>query len=273
MIPQTVAVVIPVHKQRLSASDTLSLSRCATVLADYPLVLAGPRSLDYTAYRQIVPSAQITMFDDPWFGSWNAHNRLMVSPLFYEAFRQFRFILKHELDAFVFQDQLLQWCERGWDYIGAPWHDWRGRWTAVGNSGFSLRHVSACLDVLRAKQESDGQSGREPPPGAPRRYRLWKGIFRRQQAEDLFWGLDAVRHKPSWRVAPVEEAMRFSVEAGLGKIAGLLQGRPPFGCHGRWYLATLHRYFYSDAEPEGDRERDLWELARLAGLERQAAAN
>ena len=30
-------------------------------------------------------------------------------------------MLIHQLDAFVFEDKLMDWVKRGFDYIGAPW--------------------------------------------------------------------------------------------------------------------------------------------------------
>ena len=52
----------------------------------------------------------------------------------------------------MFSDDLLQWCEAGWDYIGAPWLPCRdSEWVkepAVGNGGFTLMKVESCLRVL-----------------------------------------------------------------------------------------------------------------------------
>jgi len=295
MTRETVAVVITVHKPQIDELEALSLSRCVAVLGRYPLVFVGPRSLDFSVYRQAAPSAEITVFDDRWFQSDDRYNEFLVRPLFYEAFADCQFILKYELDAFVFEDQLLEWCDRDWGYVGAPWqHDGSGQWTGVGNGGFSLRKVSACLDVLHSKHKLDPkvywEQVRHTTPNPLvralkycRKVKFHLGIssnvsvflekfITAHEFEDWFWGYHAARYYPSWRLAPVEEAMRFSVEAGLEQTASLFRERPPFGCHRRWFLEMLHRYLFSDAEPDSDYEGLVWDLARVAGLERQGTA-
>ena len=67
----------------------------------------------------------------------------------------------------------------------------------------------------------------------------------------------------------MDEAIRFSVEAGLEQTASLFQERPPFACHRNWFLEPLYRYMFSDVGPESDHERLVWDLARVAGLERR----
>lgn len=45
----------------------------------------------------------------------------MLSAEFYERFLAWDYILLCQTDAFVFRDELADWCARGYDYIGAPW--------------------------------------------------------------------------------------------------------------------------------------------------------
>jgi hypothetical protein len=44
-----------------------------------------------------------------------------LSEEFYQAFTDFEFMLIYQLDAFVFRDELADWCRSGYEYIGAPW--------------------------------------------------------------------------------------------------------------------------------------------------------
>ena len=46
---------------------------------------------------------------------------LMLSPFFYESFLDFKYVLIHQLDVFIFKDELNYWCNQNYDYIGAPW--------------------------------------------------------------------------------------------------------------------------------------------------------
>ena len=84
----------------------------------------------------------------------------MLNPNFYQRFRRFEYILIYQLDAFVFSDRLEEFCRLGYDYIGAPWPLGDGNkhneelvvegnhFLTVGNGGFSLRRVQACIDAL-----------------------------------------------------------------------------------------------------------------------------
>jgi hypothetical protein len=227
MTREKVAVVITVHKPQIDELEALSLSRCVAVLGRHPMIFAAPKSLDFAVYRRAAPSAEVVVFENRFFASLDGYNELLLRPLFFEAFARYQFILKYELDAFVFEDQLLEWCDRDWDYIGAPWqHDGTGRWTGVGNGGFSLRKVSACLDVLYSKRKLDPQvyweqvrhSTRNPLLRALkycRKIKLQLGLssdvsgflekfIRAHEFEDWFWGYHAVRYYPSWRLAPLE---------------------------------------------------------------------
>jgi hypothetical protein len=44
----------------------------------------------------------------------------MLSIDFYKRFRDYKFILIYQLDAYVFRDELEYWCEQDYDFIGAP---------------------------------------------------------------------------------------------------------------------------------------------------------
>lgn len=269
------AVVVTVHKPEMNPLEGFSLSRCVDVLGHYPIVLAGPRSLDFTAYRRVAPSAEVVVFDDRYFTSWDNYSEFLTLPPLFEAVASYEFILKYELDAFVFEDQLLEWCQRDWDYIGAPWMNRRREWVGVGNGGFSLRKVGSCLKVLEAKRAME--SGNRPARFRRRLARMiararlgrwvYKYVFPEAQ-EDVFWAKRAPDYYPAWKVAPVDEAMRFSMETGLMEAASVFRERPPFGCHRDWYVEMLYRYRYSDAQAKSDYEELVWELARKAGINR-----
>lgn len=290
MSPPTAAIIIPVYKSHITDLERLSLSRCAMVLRQHPLVFAGPRSLDYSGYKQVVKHATVATFDDAFFLSLEGYSRLMLSPKFYETFSHYSYILIYQLDAFVFMDKLLFWCDKNFDYIGAPLRDAEGRWIGVGNGGFSLRNTSSFLKVLYSTAKEDPNKYwsyicntiANPWKRALRYHRKiarYVGIAndlgwflrrysRKGYYEDLFWGFHATRFCPSFRVAPIEEAIRFSVEAGLEDVYGYYDEEPPFGCHRNCYLEALHRFLYLHEEAKNNFEERVWGLARKAGLPR-----
>ena len=87
------------------------------------------------------------------------------------------YILIYQLDAFVFKDELKEWCQKGYDYIGAPWiatientiwlkyfnivaRKFRSKnknnreqiFFKVGNGGFSLRRTSSHYSIVKENE-------------------------------------------------------------------------------------------------------------------------
>ncbi len=335
MDSQSVAVTIPVHRNHLDELEVLSLLRCVEVLGHHRLIFVGPESLDFEAYLGRSRGASVERFPDHYFKSIIGYNKLMLSREFYSRFSGFSYILKYELDAFVFHDDLAHWCGQGFDYVGAPWLDEsRDRWFGVGNGGFCLRSVEGCLAVLDSQRKEDAADYwryiRSAVPGIGKRavrypwkiachlglghtsgsylrrltgrldrglcedgfwgsyaQRLYRGtrvtstgqadksfLMARGLADDLFWGLHAQRFCPEFRVAPFEEAIKFSVEGGLVRAwnEGRFGDRPPFGCHRSWYLRWIHRYLHGSEPAESESEAIVWNWAAMAGMERAAVA-
>lgn len=250
-------VVIPIYQARLSPSEQLALDRCMEVLGNHPIAIVKPESLHleqiFNRYRMILPES----FRDEFFTDVRAYNRMMLSDEFYARFAPFEFILVYQLDSFLFSDQLMDWCSREYDYIGAPWlppgrmpsgflytliaarrklHrllNWRARSKdhvskpqfaySTGNGGFSLRRVSAMRRVLANLSRR------------AERYRLGRA---RSWHEDIFFSVEANRYCTHIRLPSVRESVYFSWETNPAAASQLTQGVLPFGCHG-WN--KLHR--------------------------------
>jgi hypothetical protein len=197
-------------------------------------------------------------FPPRFFGSAQRHGKLLLSEAFYKAFLDYEFILVYHLDALVFADELMEWCDAGYDYIGAPWllspdtpHITAEK---VGNGGFSLRRVDSFLRVLRSKAyfvEPDEywrgycarSSALTQAVNWPRKYVKRLGWFNDVKwhvrwavhgdvHEDRFWAEYATHYDPAFRIAPVDVAMRFAFEAEPRKCFARIGGMP-FGAH-RW---------------------------------------
>jgi hypothetical protein len=198
-------------------------------------------------------------FPDRYFGSAQAHGALLLSRRFYEAFGDFDYVLVHHLDALALRDNLSDWCAAGYDYIGAPWlicpdtpHITAEK---VGNGGFSLRRVSSFLRVLQSKryfiepEEYWRQYAARTAPvvrylNAPRRVLKrvhafndihWhiRWALRGGVHEDRFWAEYATHYDPSFRIAPVDVAMRFAFEASPRTCYEEIGRDLPLGAH-RW---------------------------------------
>lgn len=208
---EKVAVVIPYYHSQLSELEQISFKQCLKVLFKYPIILIVPDTMEESEY----PNERDLIFikvPSQWLKSVSTYNRMMLDTNFYNIFCGYEYILLYQLDAFVFRDELMKFCEMGYDYIGAPWplgtryyKDIKHCIWDVGNGGFSLRNVEASLAMLK-KNPAD----------------TWN------LAEDIYW---ATCDSSEFHVAPKEIAVGFSIELFVRKMFELNQKRLPFGCH------------------------------------------
>ena len=102
-------------RKEFTPEEEISLKHLIRFLGSYDKYFVVPESLQI-----IYPDFGIKRFDEKFFGTALAHTRLIFSPDFYETFADYMYILIYNLDSLVFSDQLAEWCEMGFDYIGAP---------------------------------------------------------------------------------------------------------------------------------------------------------
>ena len=156
-------VVIPVYRDIPEPSEAASFMQCLHVLANYDIYVLTYEELDLSCYCQMSEICnkqfQIKYFARDYFGSVQAYNRLMLERALYKSFIPYKYMLIYQLDAWVFRDELEMWCDRGYDYVGAPVFGIMGKddygnviytrkMTGIGNGGFSLRRIQYCLQML-----------------------------------------------------------------------------------------------------------------------------
>lgn len=254
---QQACVVVPIYRSTLLPYEQVALGRCDEVLDAHDVVLAKPASLDLTQVLKSHPRCRVEAFDDDYFKGVAGYNRLMLSDEFYARFEAYDYVLIHQLDAFVFKDELGHWCNQGYDYIGAPWlpdssvpspldllkaatRRKLGRLVnrldanaggmhatqymfAVGNGGFSLRRVQSMRRALAALGSRTDDY---------RRARMTLN------SEDLFFSVEVNRYRRRLRIPDVGVAAGFSWERNPAVARVLNGGSLPFGCHA-WN--KLHR--------------------------------
>ncbi|WP_026629598.1 DUF5672 family protein [Dyadobacter alkalitolerans] len=226
----SVAVVIPVYKSVMNENEKLSLKQCMKVLGNYPIKIVKPASLDLSAVTGAYPNIELVSFEDAFFKDIAAYNRLMISIDFYKTFLAYEYILIYQLDAYVFQDSLLAWCAKGFDYVGAPslhmpaldalgagayqqFADALSTHRVVFNGGLSLRRIPAIIRYLKIYNAV---------------YPAWVGN------EDMLFSQEATRlipmklflKLPSWH-----EALGFAFEKSPAATYEITQHKLPFGCH------------------------------------------
>lgn len=154
-------IVVPVYKKDIDKWEEISFRRCCEVLGQYKITLVTHIQCDCTIYDKIAAEYQVTLakeyFSINYFENIAAYNRLMLSGEFYHRFLNYKYMLIYQLDAYVFADQLDYWCDKEYDYIGAPWFtDYLsvkdgGLLWKVGNGGLSLRKVSTMYRIFGNK--------------------------------------------------------------------------------------------------------------------------
>lgn len=256
-----IAVVIPVYREPIPR-EVAALSQCCRVLARYEMILVCPEGMDMSAFQDLWQSFHLTLreerFAPAYFEGLSGYNRLCLSQEFYRRFADKDYILIYQPDCYVFQDQLQEWCAKGYDFVGAPllgktkeptyYPKMRRR---VGNGGFCLRRVKAYLDFFENdKPVFDLLHILRSPYMWKRTH--WQFMVRLlpywlrkstpaqtangwQRNEDDFWSglLDLSRF--AMRKPMPEEAMLFSFER-FPKELYSITGQLPFGCHAwhRW---------------------------------------
>jgi hypothetical protein len=115
------ATLIPVFKPGLNLLEQFSIDYLLTKVFSRELVFVAPIDLEIVYYRSRYPSIQFERFTAHYFDSIAGYNELLLSAFFYEQFVRYDYILIHQTDALLLQDDLDAWMDLGYDYIGAPW--------------------------------------------------------------------------------------------------------------------------------------------------------
>ncbi|MEG1865153.1 MAG: DUF5672 family protein [Alistipes sp.] len=250
---EQVKVVIPIYKSTLSEQEHASLQQTVRVLGHHPLVMLCPLGLDVSSITQEFPMLQLVAVSDAWLGRRNGiagYNQMMLSSAFYDLFADAEYILICHTDAWIFRDELSDWCARGYDCVAAPWvrraiynvpivQHWlalRCRWAAahkqfvrqmlygrIGNGGLSLRRVASFRAACERYKEVVVK---------------YKDAPHHFYNEDVFWAVVPLEFSyPTWR-----EALSFAFDTNPKYCFKLCQQRLPFGCHS-WSKPRMWRFW------------------------------
>lgn len=139
-------VVVPIYKhfEDLTQLEKDSLMQCINVLGgDYEICLLLPYNLGLKGYHEYYHYQFSTLRCNPrYFKSQQTYGLFCCKTEFYSSFKEYNYMLIYQLDAWVFKNELHEWCEKGYEYIGAPIEDSLGGL----NGGFSLRKISAFIE-------------------------------------------------------------------------------------------------------------------------------
>lgn len=283
--------MVPLPTPRLNNDEEVSMRQLRTHLDHYEKFLLVPKG---TGIR--MEGFTVVELARGYFGSAANHNRLLYSTSFWENFMEFEYVLMYHLDALVLSDRLLEWCDRGFDFIGAPYiHCAESTWVVndrVGNGGFALYRTTSILKVLWSRYakepsvfyadhfwpliECQRKLLRPIRAAVPRwlRGRLTDPLRKQVQkldyieasefTNDVFWSDEAKRYLPEFKVAPLEEGLQFAFEASPRKCLERNSGNMPFGGHA-W--GRYDRVFWEEHLGLGgaDSPADPSDVRRMSG--------
>lgn len=252
-----ISILIPIYKENIDWNEEISLRQTFSVLNRYNIVIVCPYNINLSRYEELAKEKNIVFevenFENSFFRNIASYNRLLLSELFYSRFEQNDYILICQPDAYVFEDRLEEWCEKGYDYIGAPLI---GKFTEtkyypemelrVGNGGFSLRKISTCLEYF------NGNKNVFTSKQIIERINIWNKPYTRifvwllmvlgwrnkpksvannwMYNEDDFWsGVLDNSNYPMSKPNPIE-ALDFAFERFPSEMYNI-NGKLPFGCH------------------------------------------
>lgn len=220
-----VAIVIPIYKTELNEKDLLSLRSIENNSGGNEIVIIAPEGL--AIHDVTLSKFSYEYFKKTYFKNQDTYSKLLLSCEFYERFySKYSHILIVQLDALLlkcidseFEDYL------AYDYVGAPWDIpilgyrvfFKGmtavkkllkpRELHVGNGGFSLRNVAACISLLRKYSFES---------------KIWN------TGEDVFFSYYGIEDK-DFIIPDIEIARSFAIEKQVGDY--LKKGVIPYGVH------------------------------------------
>ncbi len=246
-------IVIPIYKSSPSKEELASFKQCINVLKRHPICIITHKELNLNEYLKYTKTEiQVKYFSHHFFRSINGYSDLLRTQSFYLSFKKYQYILIYQLDAWVFKDELQKWCNKGYDYIGAPWfehygcHEEGAKLWKVGNGGLSLRKTKRFIQLTNPKRrlkntievfKSEYNNIKSIPTCILRAlgHRNTIGYFHDYYYhinEDVYFCiiLSKFRNNRLYTPSP-KEASEFSFERSPRNLYERNGGKLPFGCH------------------------------------------
>ena len=255
-MPYKPVILIIAHKDYLTENEKASLLQCFKILGKHPIKLICPRDLNISTYEDLIPGINADFIDPSWQHTYEMFNRLKCSLFLFDRYKQYSHILFYELDAWVFRDELLYWCNQNFDYIGAPWFEgWNDAndsspFTGVGNGGFSLRNIRSSIKIARRVELLKKirnfwyMSRFQKVLRFDRFISMFNTYFKTRPGksldlltesitphEDYYWSATVTEYFSDFKIASIDEAIRFSFEVNPAKLYKMNNHQLPFGCH------------------------------------------
>ncbi|WP_333661234.1 DUF5672 family protein [Chishuiella changwenlii] len=242
-----VIIVIPIYQDFLDEFEKKSLESIICHFNEFEIVFVAPNGMttkSYENYFSQLNNWRLKYFSSDCFISIEAYNKLLLDTLFYKCFAEYEYMLICQLDVYVFKNDLLAWCQKGYDYVGAPWigssrnfinltfekfnrsiRKLKGKRIKnteilfkVGNGGFSLRKIEKFIHITR-EQNREIELFLKTKPETE------------YHVEDVFWSLYVPKKYKDFKIPGWKEALNFCIDRKPKKALNLNNNQLPMACH------------------------------------------
>ncbi|MEO6719098.1 MAG: DUF5672 family protein [Ferruginibacter sp.] len=251
-----VVIIIIGYKPSLTENEKSSLRQCYKIFHKYSIKIISPEGMDVSEYKKVNPAIEFDYVDPTWTSNYDMSSLFKIDELLYQRFINYKFLMYYELDAWVFSDQMEYWCNKEWDFIGAPWFEhletgYSSKIVGVGNGGFCLRRNRSCVRLAKRvkflkklrktwiRSYLQGIVSFEKVVNAFRKplhirnmEALTPMLLDQNIIEDFYWTKKIAVVFDDFKVATIEDASRFSFEVNPSLLYKMNDQQLPFGCHG-----------------------------------------
>ena len=203
-------IVIPIYHYDLYDYEILSYKNLITLYANkYDLIFITPSNDVLQNFFNKIENFNISYLYTYYvtdMSSIEKYSFYLKTPTLYSCLKDnYEYMLIHQLDAFLFKDELDYWCNKEYDYIGA--FDFARYYNCINvfNGGLSLRKISTFYNISMNS--------------------TWLDYNDFTMAEDFWWTNQNIN------ICKISDAIKFSWNTYPELYYHINDFSLPFGCH------------------------------------------
>lgn len=225
-----IVTVIPVYKPEPDEIESFSLEQYNKICGTkYDIVFIAPENMSMEKYDRFFEEYEVKRFSKHYFVNTITYSQLLVQHEFWTTFKDYDYMMIYQPDCLIFRDEITEWAEKGYEYIGAPIFSSLSYWPMfiknknhkpiVGNGGFSLRKIQTFIDIC----DPTGEIRKTYDP----KFEIWPKIW----CEDRFY-CDELREVYMLDIPTWETATKFALDMNVDYAFDMLNiPKIPMGCH------------------------------------------